>query len=54
MDIGEVQASFLRHEAGVIDRHAPDLGQDNEYVFGALLGIDREETALLERQGVLA
>lgn len=44
----------LSETPGVIRRHAPDLGQDNDYVFEELLGIDREEVALLERQGVLA
>ncbi len=44
----------LSETPGVIRRHAPDLGQDNEYVFGELLGMGREERMLLERQGVLA
>jgi len=44
----------LSETPGVINRHAPDLGQDNDYVFGELLGMGLEERAELAAQGVLA
>jgi crotonobetainyl-CoA:carnitine CoA-transferase CaiB-like acyl-CoA transferase len=34
-------------------RHAPLLGQDNEYVFRELLGLPEGEIAEIERQGVI-
>jgi crotonobetainyl-CoA:carnitine CoA-transferase CaiB-like acyl-CoA transferase len=33
--------------------HAPMLGQDNEYVFGEVLGLSRQEISDLTAQGVL-
>jgi crotonobetainyl-CoA:carnitine CoA-transferase CaiB-like acyl-CoA transferase len=38
---------------GVIDRHGPNYGEDNDYVLGELLGLAREEIAGLAEQGVL-
>jgi formyl-CoA transferase len=38
---------------GHIKRAAPQLGQDNEYVFGDLLGTPRETLADLTERGVL-
>jgi benzylsuccinate CoA-transferase BbsF subunit len=39
--------------AGSIRRPAPCLGGDNEYVFGELLGLSKEEIKALERQQVI-
>lgn len=36
-----------------IVRDAPDIGQHNEYVFGRILGISKEEIHKLEEEGVL-
>ena len=38
---------------GLIDRHGPNYGEDNDYVLGELLGLDREQIAALAEQGVL-
>ncbi|MBO0730083.1 MAG: CoA transferase, partial [Acidimicrobiaceae bacterium] len=38
---------------GVIDRHGPNYGEDNDYVLGELLGLGQEEIAELTREGVL-
>ena len=38
---------------GVIDRHGPNYGEDNDYVLGELLGLDKEEIAELANEGVL-
>jgi crotonobetainyl-CoA:carnitine CoA-transferase CaiB-like acyl-CoA transferase len=38
---------------GVIDRHGPNYGEDNDYVLGELLGMDKAEIAELAEQGVL-
>ncbi len=38
---------------GLIDRHGPNYGEDNDYVLGDLLGLDREQIAALAEQGVL-
>jgi crotonobetainyl-CoA:carnitine CoA-transferase CaiB-like acyl-CoA transferase len=37
----------------LIWRHAPLLGQDNDYVFQELLGLSPEEVHELERQGTI-
>ena len=34
-----------------IRRHAPRLGEDNEYVYKELLGVSDEEYAQLEKEG---
>ena len=34
-------------------RAAPVLGQDNDYVYGELLGLSRDELAKLKRQGII-
>ena len=38
---------------GVIDRHGPNYGEDNDYVLGELLGLDKEEIAEFANEGVL-
>ena len=30
---------------GMIDRHGPNYGEDNEYVYGSLLGISKQESS---------
>lgn len=44
----------LSDTPGTIHRHAPLLGQDNDYVFGELLGLEPAAIAALEREGVIA
>ena len=36
-----------------VQRRAPRFGQDNEYVFGKLLGISQDEMAKLEEEKVI-
>ena len=43
----------LSETPGRVRRHAPLLGQDNDYVFQDLLGLPRDEVERLERDGVL-
>ncbi len=43
----------LDRTPGAFYRHAPTLGQDNEYVFHELLGISREEISRLEKEKVI-
>jgi crotonobetainyl-CoA:carnitine CoA-transferase CaiB-like acyl-CoA transferase len=38
---------------GVIDRHGPNYGEDNDYVLSELLGLNQEEIAALAKDGVL-
>jgi crotonobetainyl-CoA:carnitine CoA-transferase CaiB-like acyl-CoA transferase len=38
---------------GAIDRHGPNYGEDNDYVLGELLGLDKEEIDELAKEGVL-
>jgi crotonobetainyl-CoA:carnitine CoA-transferase CaiB-like acyl-CoA transferase len=38
---------------GVVDRGAPNYGEDNEYVYGELLGMSTEEIAQLAADGVI-
>jgi crotonobetainyl-CoA:carnitine CoA-transferase CaiB-like acyl-CoA transferase len=38
---------------GVVDRGAPCYGEDNEYVFGELLGMSKSEIAELADDGVI-
>ena len=38
---------------GSIRKPAPCLGEDNQYVFGELLGLSPEEMAQLEEQGII-
>jgi crotonobetainyl-CoA:carnitine CoA-transferase CaiB-like acyl-CoA transferase len=38
---------------GIIDRHGPCYGEDNEYVLGKVLGFSAREIAELREQGVL-
>ena len=44
----------LSETPGVITRPAPELGQDNDHVFGELLGMASEDVAGLRESGVLA
>jgi crotonobetainyl-CoA:carnitine CoA-transferase CaiB-like acyl-CoA transferase len=44
----------LSETPGQIARHAPLLGQDNNYVFGELLGLSSDEVATLTAEGILA
>jgi crotonobetainyl-CoA:carnitine CoA-transferase CaiB-like acyl-CoA transferase len=37
---------------GRIDRGAPCYGEDNEYVFGELLGMSKSEIKALDEEGV--
>ena len=37
---------------GRIDRGAPCYGEDNEYVYGELLGMSKQEIAALDADGV--
>ena len=34
-------------------RSAPLVGEDNDYVFGELLGLDKEELEELSQQGII-
>jgi crotonobetainyl-CoA:carnitine CoA-transferase CaiB-like acyl-CoA transferase len=43
----------LSGDTGGLRRHAPLLGQDNDYAFRDLLGLPREEIERLERDGVI-
>lgn len=43
---------FSRTEAN-IRRHAPLMGEHNDYVYGELLGMSREEMEQLHREGVI-
>ena len=45
-------AKFSR-TPGSIRKPAPCLGEDNQYVFGELLGLSQEEIAQLEEQGII-
>ena len=38
---------------GRIDRGAPGYGEDNEYVYGELLGMSSEEIKALAEEGVI-
>ena len=44
-----------RLSAGAPDhwRSAPLVGEDNDYVFGELLGLDKDERAELSHQGII-
>jgi len=43
----------LNKTPGDIRRHAPSLGEDNDYVLGELLGMTKEEIVRLEREKVI-
>jgi crotonobetainyl-CoA:carnitine CoA-transferase CaiB-like acyl-CoA transferase len=43
----------LSDTPGVIKRHAPIEGQDNDYVYGELLGFSKEEIANLITEEVI-
>ena len=43
----------LSKTPGDIRRHAPSLGEDNEHVFGEILGISREEISQLVEEKVI-
>ena len=41
------------YAGGRIDRGAPCYGEDNEYVYGELLGMSTKEIAALAEDGVI-
>ena len=41
------------HMGGIIDRHGPCYGEDNEYVYSEVVGLSKEEIRELERQEVI-
>ena len=43
----------LSKTPGDIRRHAPSLGEDNDYVLGDLLGMSKEEIMRLEEERVI-
>jgi crotonobetainyl-CoA:carnitine CoA-transferase CaiB-like acyl-CoA transferase len=43
----------LEATPGGVDRPSPDVGEDNDYVFGTLLGLSAAERADLERREVI-
>jgi crotonobetainyl-CoA:carnitine CoA-transferase CaiB-like acyl-CoA transferase len=54
--IAEVPVKFSEspaHIGGRIDRGAPCYGEDNEYVYGELLGMTKKEIAALAEEGVI-
>jgi len=38
---------------GLMDRHGPNYGEDNDYVYGELLGLSAREIADLAEAGVI-
>jgi crotonobetainyl-CoA:carnitine CoA-transferase CaiB-like acyl-CoA transferase len=50
-----VDASPIKLEQGGVDysRAAPPPGQDNDYVYGELLGFNKKEIAALQKHGVI-
>lgn len=40
------------YQGGIADRHGPNYGEDNDYVYGELLGMTDEEIADLTERGV--
>jgi len=38
---------------GRLDRGAPNYGEDNEYVYGELLGMSSQEIKALAEEGVI-
>jgi crotonobetainyl-CoA:carnitine CoA-transferase CaiB-like acyl-CoA transferase len=40
------------YQGGIADRHGPNYGEDNEYVYGELLGLTPEEIRKLAQDGV--
>jgi crotonobetainyl-CoA:carnitine CoA-transferase CaiB-like acyl-CoA transferase len=41
------------YQGGIVDRHGPSYGEDNDYVYGRLLGLEKDEIAALARDGVI-
>ena len=37
---------------GLVDRHGPNYGEDNKYVYGTLLGFSSDTIKQLEKDGV--
>ena len=44
---------MLHQRPGSVWRTGPDLGQDNELVYGTWLGYDSDKLATLDAQGVI-
>lgn len=41
------------YQGGVVDRHGPNYGEDNHYVYSTLLGLSEDEIQALVDEGVL-
>lgn len=41
------------YQGGIVDRHGPNYGEDNEYVYRELLGLSASEVAGLAERGVI-
>lgn len=41
------------YQGGIVDRHGPNYGEDNEYVYSDLLGLSAAEIASLADRGVI-
>jgi crotonobetainyl-CoA:carnitine CoA-transferase CaiB-like acyl-CoA transferase len=41
------------YQGGLVDRHGPNYGEDNDYVYGRVLGISSEEIERLTQEGVI-
>jgi crotonobetainyl-CoA:carnitine CoA-transferase CaiB-like acyl-CoA transferase len=41
------------YQGGLVDRHGPNYGEDNQYVYGELLGLGADEIAQLAQDGVI-
>jgi benzylsuccinate CoA-transferase BbsF subunit len=50
----EAPPFVLSETPAELSRTCPQLGEHNEYVFGKILGLSREEVLRLEREGVIA
>ena len=52
-DIAVKMSETPAHAGGTLDRGAPCYGEDNEYVFGELLGMDSRAISELREEGVI-
>jgi crotonobetainyl-CoA:carnitine CoA-transferase CaiB-like acyl-CoA transferase len=41
------------YQGGLADRHGPNYGEDNDYVYREVLGLTSEDIARLEQEGVI-
>jgi crotonobetainyl-CoA:carnitine CoA-transferase CaiB-like acyl-CoA transferase len=41
------------YQGGIADRHGPNYGEDNDYVYGEVLGLSRPEIARLTDEGIV-